>query len=473
MRNLSHPIVTSKFMNRGMQQLTNVNGNSQDIAHSQFTYNGHCPRSYKSTLLLCALALMMTKIALFATTAPTMAEEEPMQARVMTGADILAETDFFPIAGKRVGLVTNHTGLINGEHLADTLHKTQNVELVAILAPEHGFRGVVEAGDKVKDGVDTKTGVPIFSLYGKTKKPTKRMLRNVDVLIFDIQDIGARFYTYISTMGLAMQAAAEAKIPFIVLDRPNPLGGNYISGFVLEPARRSFVGQYPIPIVHGLTVGELAHMIKGEKYLKGLQNLDLSVIKMRGWKRAMRWPQTGRTWVATSPNIPSFDCALVYPGIGIIGETNLVNEGRGTPAPFTVFGAPWLNAKKMAKHLNALTLPGVKFEATRYTPRSIPSIATNPKYVGKKINGVRVVVTDVARFEPLETGIHALSLVIKQARANGISKLFRNKAMFYAISGTKRLHRKLLKGASGTAIIDSWNDELAKFGERRQKYFLY
>ena len=271
---------------------------------------------------------------------------------------------------------------MRGEHLADLLSAAPNLKLTAIFAPEHGFRGTAEAGASVRSGVDTKTKVPIYSLYGATKKPTPNTLRNVDVLVFDIQDIGARFYTYISTMGLAMQAAAAARIPFIVLDRPNPLGGEYISGFVLEPALRSFVGQYPIPMVHGLTVGELARMIKGERWLDGLEALDLSVIEMQGWQRSMRWPQTQQAWVATSPNIPTFEAALVYPGIGIVGET-AVNEGRGTPTPFSLFGAPWLDGARMATRLNAIGLAGVRFEKTTYTPHSIPSVATRPRFEGR------------------------------------------------------------------------------------------
>ena len=269
---------------------------------------------------------------------------------IATGAEVLAASGYAAIAGKRVGLVTNQTGRLRGEHLADVLSKAPNVRLTAIFAPEHGFRGTAEAGAKVGDSVDAKTGVPVFSLYGASRKPTSRMLRDVDVLVFDIQDIGARFYTYISTMGLAMQAAAAARIPFVVLDRPNPLGGEYVSGFVLEPALRSFVGQYPIPIVHGLTVGELARMIQGEKWLDGLDGLQLSVVPMQGWQRSMRWPQTERAWVATSPNIPTFDSALVYTGIGMVGETD-VNEGRGTPTPFRVFGAPWLDGPRMVARL--------------------------------------------------------------------------------------------------------------------------
>ncbi len=267
---------------------------------------------------------------------------------VATGADRLAASGFAALAGKRVGLITNQTGRVGDEHLADALSRAPNLKLAAIFAPEHGFRGQAEAGASVRSGRDAKTGVPIHSLYGATRKPTQAMLRGVDVLVFDIQDVGARFYTYISTMGLAMQAAAAARIPFVVLDRPNPLGGEYVSGFVLEPPCRSFVGQYPIPIVHGLTVGELARMIQGERWLDGLEALELSVVEMQGWRRSMRWPQTQREWVATSPNIPSFEAALVYPGIGIVGEAE-VSEGRGTPTPFSLFAAPWLDAARTAQ----------------------------------------------------------------------------------------------------------------------------
>ncbi len=419
------------------------------------------------------LAILAALSLLIGMTGPSFSQDRRTTPRVVSGAEVLVDSGFEAVAGKRVGLITNHTGLVRGEHLADLFHKAKNVTLAAILAPEHGFRGAVEAGETVRDGVDTKTGVPVLSLYGRTRKPTQAMLKNIDVLVFDIQDIGARFYTYISTMGLAMQAAAQAKIPFIVLDRPNPLGGEYVSGFVLEPKYSSFVGQYPIPIVHGMTVSELASMIKGEKWLKGLETLDLGVMKMEGWQRSMRWPETGREWVATSPNIPTFACALVYPGIGIIGETQLVNEGRGTPAPFTVFGAPWLDAKKMTAHLNSLKLPGVKFEAARYKPRPIPRVATNPLFVGQTINGVRVVVTDVSRVEPLEVGIHALTRVLRQARANGRTRLFRDVSFFNKIAGTHRMHRMLVNGDPGSAIVTAWKREAAAFKAKRRPYLLY
>lgn len=298
------------------------------------------------------------------------------------------------------------------------------------------------------------------------------MLRGIDVLVFDIQDIGVRFYTYISTMGLAMQAAAEAGIPFVVLDRPNPLGGDYVSGFVLERRHTSFVGQYPMPIVHGLTVGELARMIVGEKWLGKLDNLDLKVIPLKGWKRSMRWPQSGLDWVATSPNIPTFESALVYPGIGIVGVTTM-NEGRGTPTPFSLFGAPWLDARALARTLNARQLPGVRFEPEFYVPRSIPNVALKPRFKGRRVNGVRVVVRDVARYRPLEVGIHVLAALVRQARTKGRTRFFRDLPMFHAIAGTRRLHRMLRTGRSGAAIIKSWRDEVGRFEARRTFYLLY
>lgn len=419
------------------------------------------------------MGVVLAMVWHLATAGLSMSQSRPAAPSVVTtGPDVLAASAFAELAGKRVGLVTNQTSLVHGEHLVDLLSKAPNVTLTAIFAPEHGFRGVAEAGARVRSSVDTKTGAPIFSLYGASRKPTPQMLRDVDVLVFDIQDIGVRFYTYISTMGLAMQAAAVARIPFIVLDRPNPLGGEYVSGFVLEPPLRSFVGQYPIPIVHGLTVGELALMIKGEKWLDGLDHLELSVIKMQGWTRSMRWPQTERPWVPTSPNIPTFESALVYPGIGIVGEMQ-VNEGRGTPTPFTLFGTPWLDASRLAAHFNAIGLPGVRFEKTTYTPRSISHVATRPRFDGEMVNGVRVVVTDAMRVEPLEIGMHVMSALVAQARAKDVPQLFGNLAMFHKIAGTKRLYQMLASGRDAAAIIASWQAEVAQFKLRRAPYLLY
>jgi uncharacterized protein YbbC (DUF1343 family) len=419
-----------------------------------------------------ALGLLLTIVCIPTLAGPSLSQALAPPQPVTTGADVLAASGFAALAGKRVGLITNQTGRVGSEHLADLLRAAPNLKLTAIFAPEHGFRGSAEAGASVRSGVDAKTGVPIHSLYGATKKPTQLMLRDVDVLVFDIQDVGARFYTYISTMGLAMQAAAAARIPFFVLDRPNPLGGEYVSGFVLEPRLRSFVGQYPIPIVHGLTVGELARMIKGEKWLEGLDHLELQVIEMQGWQRSMRWPQTGRAWVATSPNIPTFEAALVYPGIGIVGEAE-VNEGRGTPTPFSLFGAPWIDGQRMVARLNAVGLAGVKFQRATFTPRSISGVAARPRFVGTSLNGVRVVVTDVAGFEPLEVGMHALSAIAAEARSKGIAPLFGNLKMLQAIAGTPRLHNMLEVGSDGAAIIAAWQAEVAQFKAKRARYLLY
>ena len=389
---------------------------------------------------------------------------------VKTGAQWLADTSFAQFANKRIGLITNQTGRIGNDHLVDVMRRAK-VKLTAIFAPEHGFRGQAEAGAKVQDGRDPATGIPVYSLYGSTRQPTPAMLRDVDILVFDIQDIGARFYTYISTMGLSMQAAATARIPFVVLDRPNPLGGNYVSGFVLEKARTSFVGQYAIPIVHGLTVGELAHMIKGERWLDGLDKLDLQLAALTGWKRSLRWPATGLPWMATSPNIPTFESALVYPGIGVVGEA-LVNEGRGTPTPFSQFGAPWLDAKRMAGDLNAAKLLGVRFEAVTYTPRPIPNVAADPRFAGNEIKGVRLGITDVDAFAPLEPGIHALALLKRQSAARRVP-LFNGYKMFHAISGTTRLQEMLDRGANGPEIIGAWKSEVDRFVALRKPYLVY
>jgi uncharacterized protein YbbC (DUF1343 family) len=273
-------------------------------------------------------------------------------------------------------------------------------------------------------------------------------------------------------MGLAMQAAAAACIPFVVLDRPNPLGGNYVSGFVLEPTLASFVGQYPIPIVHGLTVGELARMVQGERWLDGLDSLELMIETMQGWQRSMRWPELQRPWVPTSPNIPTFKAALAYPGMGIVGEAK-VNEGRGTSTPFSVFGAPWADAARLADGLNGLGLAGVRFEPSSFAPRSIPGVAQHPRFEGQSIHGVRIAVTDYARFEPLEAGMHVLAALAAEARSKGISEPIANLAMLHALAGTKRLHEMLAGNSGAAAVIAAWQAEVARFKVQRAPYLLY
>jgi uncharacterized protein YbbC (DUF1343 family) len=399
------------------------------------------------------------------------ARAQASPSAVTTGAARTAADAFRLWSGKRIGLVTNQTGRVGANHLADLMAQTPGIKLAAIFAPEHGFRGLIEAGAKVGDERDPKTGVRVFSLYGATKAPTAAMLADIDVLVFDIQDIGARFYTYISTMGLAMQAAARRRIPFFVLDRPNPLGGTDVAGFVLEPRHRSFVGQYPIPIVHGMTVGELAHMIKGERWLDGLETLDVQVVQTTGWARASRWPRTGLPWVATSPNIPTFESALLYPGIGVVGET-LVNEGRGTPIPFQQFGAPWVDEQALAQALNQLPASGIATDPLRYVPRAIPNIAASPRFVGNEIRGVRLRITKLDAVRPLDLGIHALATLNANARIARVP-LLPTGAMFTAIAGTTRLRALLDRGATGSDIISAWRGEVDRFQQARTRYLLY
>lgn len=389
-----------------------------------------------------------------------------------TGAELLVEQNFSSLNGACIGLVTNHTARVGEHHLADHIHTSESVSLGAIFAPEHGFRGQVEADTKISHEQDPKTGAPIYSVYGKARKPNHEQLRGIDVLVFDIQDIGARFYTYISTMGLAMQAAAEHGITFIVLDRPNPLGGQYVSGYILEAAQKTFVGQYQIPIVHGLTVGELAKMIKAEGLLDGLESLEISVVQLAGWHRSKRWHEIARPWRATSPNIPTFDAALLYPGVALSGVTD-VNEGRGTSTPFSLIGAPWINANALADRLNGLSLPGLKFHPTSYTPRVIEHVTRDPRHENRDIAGVRVEIENPSVVAPLELGIHLLCELTHEEKYIGHERFFANLLMFRALSGTDHLHDALCQGTPADDIIAGWQTDVENFNKQRQHYLLY
>jgi uncharacterized protein YbbC (DUF1343 family) len=400
------------------------------------------------------------------------ASVERVVTKVRTGAEALASQNFSVLAGKRVGLIANQTSMIGEEHLADALNRAPGVTLAAIFAPEHGFRGEREAGASVDDAVDSRTGARVFSLYGAARRPTREMLRNVDVLVFDIQDIGVRFYTYISTMGLAMQAAAGAGIPFVVLDRPNPLGGDYVSGFVLEAGRRSFVGQYEIPIAHGLTVGELARFIKGERLLPGLEKLDLTVAPMTGWRRSMRWPDTGLPWRRTSPNLPTFETALVYAGAGLF-EAVSASDGRGTEAPFLLLGAPWADGGRLAAELNGRGLPGVRFEPAQFTPRAISGVAEKPAHKGRVVFGVRIAISDVSAYRPVETGVHLLEAFSREARRKGAPSFIAREGWLSRLAGTRRLAAFLKRKASADEVISAWKEEVERYKTRRARYLLY
>ncbi|HEX9023025.1 MAG TPA: DUF1343 domain-containing protein [Geobacteraceae bacterium] len=418
----------------------------------------HKNRAISLSMVLLLLALFIHALAIGA-------------GACEVGAQVLHESGYAGLLGKRVGLVTNHTAVVNGTHLVDLMHTSGAVRLVALFAPEHGLRGVKEDGESFGEGRDERTGVPVFSLYGAVRKPTPEMMRGLDILLFDMQAVGARFYTFISTMGLAMQAAAEAHIPFVVLDRPNPLGGEYVAGPVLEREYASFTGRYPIPVAHGMTVGELALMIKGERMLPGLDGLDLRVVRMVGWRREMQWPQTGLAWVRTSPNIPDFETVLLYPGICLFEGTS-ASVGRGTREPFKLVGLPGINAAELAARLNGSDLAGVRFEAVTFTPRSIPGMGHAPKYRDKEIPGVRIIITDPHAYRPVETGVHLVCALYGSLDGGERERFFRRMG-FDRLAGTSSLRLAIARGVPPEEIIASWKNELAEFTAKRRNYLIY
>jgi len=402
----------------------------------------------------------------------TLCTDEGRAADVKTGARVVVEEGFRQLAGARLGLIVNQTSRVGARHLSDLAAASGAAKLVGLFSPEHGLRGEVDAGEDVADGRDPRTGVPVHSLFGATHSPTADMLQDIDALVFDIQDVGARFYTYISTMGLAMQAAAGAGIRFVVLDRPNPLGGDYVSGFVMRSENRSFVGQYPIPITHGMTVGELAAMIKGEAMLDGLETLDLDVVAMRGWRRTMQWPLTGLEWIIPSPAIVDFETALVYAGMGLF-EATATNYGRGTPMPFRLIGAPWVDAARLAGELTRLGFPGLGFEAVRFTPRGAAAGAFAPLFAGRELPGVKLTVREAESVRPVEAGLHILGAVMRHADSARQKGVIDKPDWLARISGSGSLAQDIAAGRSAEEIIASWRDEVHAFKKLRAPYLLY
>jgi len=392
---------------------------------------------------------------------------------VRPGAEVLVGNEFEALSGQGVGVIANHTARVDTAHLVDRLAAASNVEVGAIFAPEHGFRGTAGAGEAVEDGRDTRTGAPVYSLYDDTRRPTSDELKNLDALVFDVQDVGARFYTYITTMGLAMQAAAEAGLRFVVLDRPNPLGGTYTSGFVLEPAHSSFVGRYPIPVVYGMTMGEFARYVREQELVPAVKSLDLSVVPVEGWTRDMQWPDTGLEWTPPSPNLPTWETALLYPGLCFF-EGVRVNEGRGTPRPFLQVGAPWspVAAQQVVDTLRTYDLPGVAVDTISYTPRPM-SGAPSPRFQDEQVHGFELSITDREAVDPLAVGIHALHAMYQQARALGDTNFVSRPQHLTRLAGTDRLLRLLRAGASPDSIVASWRDEVEAFRKRRSSALLY
>jgi uncharacterized protein YbbC (DUF1343 family) len=379
----------------------------------------------------------------------------PAEASVLTGIDVLEKNSFKALAGRNIGLITNQTGVNRaGISSIELFDAADDVNLVAVFSPEHGPSGQLDV-EQIEDSRDPTTGIPVFSLYGSTRRPSAEMLVGIDTLVFDIQDIGTRFYTYISTMGHAMQSAAEHRIRFVVLDRPNPINGATVSGPVLDEGRQSFVGFHRLPVRHGMTIGELAQMFRSELRL----DLDLQVIALEGWQRRDYFDNTGQRWVNPSPNMRSLTEAILYPGIGLLETTNL-SVGRGTGTPFELLGAPWLDGHRLALELKRLNLPGVRVEPLRFIPVS-------SKFAGETCRGIALTITDRDRFDPVRTGIE-IALLLRRLYPetwdmDAYDRLLGNRSVLEAI----RL------GQSYPVIEAGFSDALEEFMQRRSLYLLY
>ena len=394
---------------------------------------------------------------------------QAQKIHIKTGIEVLKSQNFRYLEGKRVGLITNPTGVDNElRSTIDILHEAPNVNLVALYGPEHGVRGDVHAGDHVSDQRDPATGLPVYSLYGKTRKATPEMLKDVDVLVYDIQDIGCRSFTYISTLGLAMEAAAENGKELIVLDRPNPLGGLKVEGNLTEDDCISFVSQFKIPYVYGLTCGELALMLNGERMLTGGVQCNLTVIKMKGWKRRMDYTATGLQWIPSSPHIPHPHSAFFYPVSGILGELGYMSIGVGYTIPFQMFAAPWAEADKLADALNALHVPGVIFRPIYLKP--FYSVGQ-----GQQLQGVQVHITDYTRapLSPLQF------LVMQEvARLWPDRSVFDHAdkgrfAMFDKVCGSRQIRERFTKTNRWEDIRPYWEKDVESFRRLSKKYYLY
>lgn len=386
--------------------------------------------------------------------------------RVRPGVEVWAAHGFAPLAGKRIGLVTNATGVTSDlRSTIDVLHVAKEVRLVALFGPEHGVRGDVFGGQEVAGYTDERTGLPVHSLYGKTRKPTPEMLKGLDALVYDIQDIGCRSYTYISTMGVAMEAAAEQGIDFVVLDRPNPLGGQKIEGRPGDPAFFSFIGRYPIAYVYGMTCGELALMIRGEGWLANGVKGALHVVPMAGWRRGMRFADTGLPWVMTSPHIPTPEAAVLYAGAGILGELGVINEGCGYTLPFQLFGAPWLKDGELADALAARKLAGVRFRPISYSPYYL-------SFKDQTCRGVQTYLTDFDGVDLTAIQFHVMDIVRTRHPSQRLFGRGRDD-MFDKACGTDRIRKAFAEGMPLEGILAIWREGVDAFRARRSAYLLY
>jgi len=387
---------------------------------------------------------------------------------VMTGIEVLANSDFAYLKGKKVGLLTNPTGVNSKlKSTVDILHDAPNVDLVALFGPEHGVRGDVTAGEKINSSIDKETGIQVYSLYGKTKKPTKEMLKGLDILIYDIQDIGCRSYTFISTLGLAMEAAAESGIEFMVLDRPNPLGGLKVEGAIAQKEYFSIVGAYPIPYIYGLTVGELANYINKEILRKKGKLCKLSIVPMKGWHRSMDFEDTGLPWVLSSPHIPNAKTAYYYVATGILGELGVINNGVGYTLPFQLLGAEWIDSKKMADAMNALDIEGVVFRPLTYKPYYT-------KWAKKHLGGIQVYIEDASKVNLMSIQFLFLQEHHKLYPGKDIfgESTDRHK-MFDKVCGSPEIRKRFFKQYRYSDIKDLIEIDSKDFVEKSKKYYIY
>ena len=388
--------------------------------------------------------------------------------KVKVGLDVFIAEHLSMLEGKRAGIITNQTGIASsGEHIVDILSGIEGISIGALYAPEHGIRGDLPDVTKMVSYVDKRTGIQVWSLYGKHLKPTQEMLEDVDVLIYDIQDVGARFYTFISTMGLAMEAASEFGKQFIVLDRPNPINGVTIEGPIIEEEHFSFVGQYPIPVRYGMTPGEMAQMIKGEEWMEGMEDLDLKVIPMEGWQRTLWFDQTGLPWIKPSPNIPSILTATVYPGLCLVEALN-VSEGRGTMRPFEQIGAPWIDSHKLAETMNSYRLSGIFFKPITFTPVMLPQAAPWNKYRDQDVNGLSLIITDRDRLRPLQVMVHLF--VALKGHYPAELELRKNLERLIGISSFRQ---SINEHRAPEEILAEWEQGIRAFDKTRRKYLLY
>jgi uncharacterized protein YbbC (DUF1343 family) len=389
-------------------------------------------------------------------------------AEVKLGNEVLASSGFKVLRGKRVGLITNPSGVNRRlESTIDILRRAPQVKLVALFGPEHGIYGDVPAGDKVASRTDSRTGLPVHSLYDATRKPTPEMLAGLDAMVYDLQDTGCRSYTFISTMGVAMEACAEAGIEFIVLDRPNPLGGERIEGPLVEEPFRSFVSRWDVPYVYGLTCGELARMINGERWIKA--PCKLTVVPMRGWHRSMVWRDTGLPWVPSSPHVPNGDSPLFQVATGVLGELGGLSTGIGYTLPFQCIAAPDLDPQQTASVLNAYKLPGIKFKPITYKPYYFT-------FKDQVIGGAQIFLTDAAHAPLTALNFYAIEAVKKLSGRDLFEEAAQARksfSMFDKVNGTDATRKAMQEGNSAANVIASWKSAEDAFRAKRKRYLLY